>query len=139
MTTIEQMARDVGAVIESRKAPMFETLVAFAVLVREARDAELLAGVGEPVAWWIPKHTHPDLISRVRWSDECKPLYTDSQVAAAVLAERERVNRGMNEAVQRLRQGVSAGSRSVSDMETEQAIAFPLLDAVEDVIERTTK
>lgn len=41
---------------------------------------------------------------------------------------------GWREAIQRLRDGVSSGSRSVSDMETEQAIAFPLLDAVEDAL-----
>ena len=45
--TIEQMARDVGAVIEFGKAPTFETLVAFAQLVRESYREELLAGVGE--------------------------------------------------------------------------------------------
>ena len=30
----------------------------------------------EPVAWWIPKHKAPDMVSKVRWSDECEPLYT---------------------------------------------------------------
>jgi len=30
----------------------------------------------EPVAWWLPKHPHPDMVSRVKWSDECEPLYT---------------------------------------------------------------
>jgi len=30
----------------------------------------------EPVAWWIPEHKHPDMVSKVKWSDECKPLYT---------------------------------------------------------------
>jgi len=39
------------------------------------------------------------------------------------------------EVIKSLRLGVSAGSRSVSDMNTEQAIAFPLLDAVEDAFE----
>jgi len=29
----------------------------------------------EPVAWWIPKHKAPDMVSKVRWSDECEPLY----------------------------------------------------------------
>jgi hypothetical protein len=30
----------------------------------------------EPVAWWIPKYKAPDMVSKVRWSDECEPLYT---------------------------------------------------------------
>ena len=30
----------------------------------------------DPVAWWIPKHKAPDMVSKVRWSDECEPLYT---------------------------------------------------------------
>ena len=29
----------------------------------------------EPVAWWLPKHKRPEMVSLVRWSDECEPLY----------------------------------------------------------------
>lgn len=38
--------------------------------------AEQPAQQQEPVAWWIPKHKAPDMVSKVRWSDECEPLYT---------------------------------------------------------------
>lgn len=41
---------------------------------------------------------------------------------------------GWRTAIARLREGVSAGSRSTSDMCNEQAIAFPLLDAVEEAL-----
>lgn len=58
---------------------------------------------------------------------------------SAIAADRARQVVGepgaWREAIQRLREGVSAGSRSLSDMETEQAIAFPLLDAVEEALE----
>jgi hypothetical protein len=35
----------------------------------------------QPVAWWIPKYKAPDMVSKVRWSDECEPLYTTPPVA----------------------------------------------------------
>jgi hypothetical protein len=41
----------------------------------------LPAPVQEPVAWWIPKHKAPDMVSKVRWSDECEPLYTTPPAA----------------------------------------------------------
>ena len=38
----------------------------------------------EPVAWWLPRHPHPDMVSRVRWSDECEPLYSRPQARELV-------------------------------------------------------
>jgi hypothetical protein len=54
-----------------------------------AVEAALEAKV-EPVAWWIPKHKAPDMVSKVRWSDECEPLYTtppDTPILQAISDE----------------------------------------------------
>lgn len=42
---------------------------------------------------------------------------------------------GWRDVLKNARLGVSAGSRSISDMDTEQAIAFPLLDHIEDELD----
>ena len=35
----------------------------------------------KPTAWWIPTIAHPDMVSLVRWSDMCEPLYTSPPVS----------------------------------------------------------
>ena len=45
-------------------------------LVRKHTTPPKQEAKDEPVAWWIPKHKAPDMVSKVRWSDECEPLYT---------------------------------------------------------------
>jgi len=66
-----------------------ETMVDQAITAIKAA----LEAKDEPVAWWIPKHKAPDMVSKVRWSDECEPLYTtppqrkpltDEEIAEAV-------------------------------------------------------
>jgi len=80
--TIMEMAREAG--FEQAGHDSFQELTArmeaFAALVREDALAQP-APVQEPVAWWIPKYKAPDMVSKVRWSDECEPLYTTPPAA----------------------------------------------------------
>jgi len=48
----------------------------------------------EPVAWWIPKHKAPDMVSKVRWSDECEPLYTTPPQRKPLTVEQPKVRTG---------------------------------------------
>jgi hypothetical protein len=61
-----------------------------------AKQVNPAAPVQEPVAWWVPKHKAPDMVSKVRWSDECEPLYTHPAPAAQPSYTREDLDRAFS-------------------------------------------
>ena len=95
-TTIEQMARDAGA-IPIHGAPKDLALVSidrinrFAQLVREAHTKELLAGVGEPVATKTEGGAYGSITLHIPWDETPggTKLYTADKLAAAVLAAKK--------------------------------------------------
>lgn len=100
ITTIEQMAKQVGLSLANDEKPLME---AFAQLVREAHTKELLAGVGESVAAYDSDYEYADntglidyLVTNGVPLKKGDLLYTADQVAAAVLRERERIAEYVN-------------------------------------------
>jgi hypothetical protein len=45
----------------------------------------------KPVGWAHPTNMSPDMVSRVKWSDDCTPLFTAEQIAEARRLEREKL------------------------------------------------
>ena len=99
---IEQLARTVcDSLIDQRGRETFvfdnHGVERFAQLVREAHTKELLAGVGEPEHWRLwNEHNRMWFYRDVPDEPNCEPLYTASQVASAVLRERERIAEYVN-------------------------------------------
>jgi len=101
MKSIIELAREAGMSIHTDDRPYMEMLERFAQLVREQRDAELLAGSGEPCAFevyveLVDNSYLVDSLDDDQLIDDCTNhdavvtnLYTADQLAAAVLRSRD--------------------------------------------------
>lgn len=95
MNDVEKLAKKAGIAKHGLGYTCWEgQLEKFAALIRAERDAELLAGVGEPIGdgftQLIQVGDTPSTVEIIRIQGVGVPVYTADQVAAAVLRERER-------------------------------------------------